>query len=273
MSWRIDRQATKAAAELFDPYAPTVKRNGRQYLVAPSPYGQMELIPVGQRRYLVAAESPPSQAVPVDESLLAGELLAHLQRNGLRPWRIVSGGGASDVLRNLVRDEPAEVAEPSESPGEAGWSPYVQPLADRGELVGQERLRVAEQLAATIAARPPDGPLGNLAGPAGVGRGTTTATAAEMLGLSPLELPLQRILTDRIFQTPLELFLETMLAASAEMTDTQLLVVTDAELMSEITELLIMMAQVESLTGATRESRVLWRTSGTGSPAPPWPTS
>ena len=228
MKWQVDMKATRAVADLFKDFAPTVRKNGGQYLVEPSPYGQMELIPLRKGLFLVAAESPPAQTPDVDLALLPRELVRHLSRNRLRPWKLVRGGEASEVLRNLVRGGESSDADDVQ----AAWSPYTCDIAERGTLVGQARLRVAEHLAAVISAQGDDGPVAALAGPRGVGKRTLTVAAAGMLGLSPIELPLQRLFVERILQTPLELFLDTVLAATAVMGDDELLVVNDAEVVA-----------------------------------------
>ena len=224
MSWRVDPKATRAAAELFGARQ-TVKRNGRQYLLERTPYGQMELIPIGRDRYLVAVESPPADAPRYPRSALTPELAEHLRSNGLHPWRIVPGAEASEALGNLARAEPAGQ---DDATGPA-WSRYTCDLPKGAKLVGADRLRLAERWAGLIAAPAAAGALPAMAGPRGVGKRTLTAEAAGRLGLSAVELPLHRILTDRILQTPMELFVETALAAISQLSERDLLVVSDAE--------------------------------------------
>ena len=229
MSWTIDHQATRDATDLFEDGAPIVKRNGRQFLVERSPYGQIEFIPLRRGLYLAAATSPPQGSSPVDIASVSAGLASHLRRNNLKPWQIVHGQEISEVLRNLILGQPAE----DDSMKVAPWSPYVLIPKARGKLIGEARLQVAQQLAGLVRAGSMDtNPLAALSGPPGVGKHTVTEDAAKRLGLSLVELPLGRLLIDRVFQTPREVFLETIMAAQESLNEEELLVVSDAEFIS-----------------------------------------
>ncbi len=218
MPWKPDRAATGLARTVFEGYEPTVRRNGGHYLVDGTPYGLLELIALGGR-YLVATRAPPVGAVTLDAERLPDEVRRHLDRNGLKPWKIVPGDDLAVALEH-VEDE-----QGGEEVPEVPWSHYVRPLAEPPALVGEARRRTAKLMAGLVKAQGPDDPIPALTGPAGVGKRTVAATAAGRLGLHGVELPLGRILIDRVFSTPAETLLGTLLAAAEAVAEGQELLV------------------------------------------------
>jgi hypothetical protein len=226
MSWTIDQEGTQQATKLFGyRYKPMVKKNGEQYLVEPSPYGRIELVPIRQGTFLASAQSPPEQATVFNIAMVPPGILNHLRRNKLKPWKIVRGQRITDVLSSLVRNETND----AEKEGLL-WSPYAFVPTARGKLIGEARLHVTQQLAALIQVRNLNNPLPILTGLQRVGKHTVAEKVTSKLGLSMIELPLGRLLTDRVFQTPQEFFLEMILSAKANLSDKELLLVSDAQL-------------------------------------------
>ena len=245
MSWKTDPEATKVARELFEG-SPVVKRNGEQYVVLQTPFGRVELYRLaGRREFLAAAEAPPEETVAIEAERLPPDVAAHLQHNRLRPWRIVAApsGNVTEALRRLADGEAAdgdvkassnETATPHSSHPASSWCPFLVPLAEHGEVVGEHRVRVAEYLTGIMDATQPLRPLPALVGPAGVGKRTIAAAAARALGLRPQELPLSRILFDRFCSTALELLLETVIAGSVRLGADELVVLSDAEVLGRL---------------------------------------
>jgi hypothetical protein len=226
MSWTIDQEGTQQAAKLFGyRYKPMVKKNGEQYLVEPSPYGRIELVPIRQGTFLAAAQSPPEQASAFNIVMVPPGILNHLRRNKLKPWKVVRGQRITDVLSSLVRDD----SNDAEKEGIL-WSPYAFVPPTRGKLIGETRLHVTQQLVALIQVRNINNPLPLLTGLQRVGKHTVAEKVASKLSLSMIELPLGRLLTDRVFQTPQEFFLEMILSAKANLSDQELLLISDAQL-------------------------------------------
>jgi len=226
MLWKTDNQATETAREVFPKHLPRVVSNGkRQYLVEPTPFGRVELVGM-DHGFVVAAEKPPAGAL-IDPDRLPERLVGHLNGNGLRPWKVVYSDDCSDVIRALV------VAESGRRPAMGEVSiPFVSPITSSAELLGEARQGRCEQLAGLIASGRFPGPLVELVGPDGVGKRTTAAAVARRMDWSLVgELPLARLLVDRVLQTPLETALDTVLAAAASLGAGDLLVVSDAELL------------------------------------------
>lgn len=230
MSWNIDPYATRAAAEVFRPRRPVVRRNGRQYVIESTPFGKVELIPLPGGRFLAAAESPPRVMPSLELARLGRDALGHLRRNKLRAWKIVPGSNVAEALRHLLEDG----SQGNERSQLLTWLAYGCELTKRAKLLGRARLPLAEQLAAMVGAHEGEAPVPALVGPAGVGKRTVLFAVAERMGLSAVELPLRRILTDRILQTPMECFLDTVLVAAGHMAEGDLLAVSDAELIAEL---------------------------------------
>jgi hypothetical protein len=227
--WRTDREATRLAAELFEG-SPVVRRNGEQYMVSETPFGRMELVRLpGRQQFLAAVERPPEDP-SFDPASLPADVSDHLERNGLRPWRIVVAptGDVAEALRRLARGGGAEpVAAPI-------WSPFACPVEEAGEVIGEARGQAVEEVAGLVAARRNRSPVPVLLGHDGVGKHVVAAAAARRLGKIPVELPLGRLLADRVFATGMELFLQTVLTARAHMTGTVLLIVSGAEVAVQV---------------------------------------
>jgi len=226
MSWRPDNRATAIAREVFPNHAPSVLFNGeRQYVLDPTPFGRVELVGFEQG-FVVAAEHPPPGAM-IDPGRLPQRLVGHLDTHGLRPWKVVRSDDCSEVIRALV------VAEPGPAGASNGVSiPFVSPISSSSELLGEARLRCCEQLAGLVDSQRFPGPLAQLVGPDGVGKRTTAAAIARRMGWSLVgELPLSRLLIERVLQTPLETALDTVSTAARSLRRDDLLVVSDAELL------------------------------------------
>ena len=226
MLWKTDNQATATAREVFPDHFPRVLSNGkRQYVLEPTPFGRVELVGI-EHGFVVAAERPPSDVL-IDPERLPKRLVGHLDTHGLRPWKVVDSEDCSEVIRALVEAESRQRAALSEVS-----IPFVSRITSSAELLGETRLKRCEQLAGLVASQQFPGPLAQLAGPDGVGKRTTAAAVARRMGWSLLgELPLSRLLIDRVLQTPLETALDTVLAAAASLEADDLLVVSDAELL------------------------------------------
>ncbi len=230
MSWKTDIRATKAAREAFPRHAPRVLCDGRQYLLNPTPFGRIELVGLSGG-FLVAAENPPRPSM--DLANLSPKLLRHLAGHGLRPWKIVQGDDHAEVIRSLSGPplpEDEGLPEPPEP-----WSPYVCPLETSAELLGESRFRCCEQLAGLMETQRFPGPVAQLVGIDGIGKRTMAATMARWMGWSICgELPLARLLIERMLQTSSELLLDTLLAAGEVLGPADMLVVSDAELLTTL---------------------------------------
>lgn len=234
MKWSKDIELTKIARRWLRDDRTTVYTKNGHYFADKSPYGQLELLSVGQAGFLVSVSDPPDdRRVHVDR--LPKGLPDQLSKRGLTPWRVIPHTDARKVLLALANNEelPADEGEAPVVDGEQVFSVYVRPLDEAVPLIGERRHQVAGELAALTRAQSPEGPLSCLFSPRGAGRHVVTATALTILGRKGLELPLSRILlVDRIFQTPMELLLEILMAAQAVMTEDQVLVVSDAHLLA-----------------------------------------
>ncbi|HUT91709.1 MAG TPA: hypothetical protein VMY37_19575 [Thermoguttaceae bacterium] len=231
MLWETDNRATETAREVFPDHAPRVLSNGkRQYVLQPTPFGRVELVGF-DNGFVVAAERPPPGAL-IDRDLLPQRLLGHLQTHGLRAWKVVYSDDCTEAIRALVREEPDETA----SLGGASI-PFVCPITSSSGLLGETRQGRCEQLAGLIASQQYPGPLAQLVGPDGVGKRVMAAAAARWMGWSLVgELPLSRLLVERVLQRPLETALDTVLAAGASLGEEDLLVVSDAELLAKLAD-------------------------------------
>ncbi len=229
MKWRVDDIATRAAEDLFRGYKPQVQTNGHQYIIAPTPYGRIELVPIGGK-FLVAAESPPGGA-RLDPSVLSGDLASHLKDNHLHPWRIVRGRRILSVLPELARTASPKEEEPEST----AWSPYVRDPGKARKVIGQARKTLVRKLAGLVVSQLPGCPVPALAGPFGVGKHTLALAAADLLELLPVELPLGRLLGNRMLATPQEMLLDTILAGTPFLTGcASLLILSDAELLARL---------------------------------------
>ena len=228
MQWRTDKQATQKARALFDGHRPTVYSNGSQYVVQHTPYGRVELLPLQQgKQLLLAAETPPDQgtrAVPP----LSPEIMEHLSRNHLMPWRVLPRQEIGDLLMHIAHPD-APVQDDGDGVESASLLGAMEPTPP---LVGEERRRLAERLGPLIAARRRDDPLPWVTGMAGVGRHTLVGETARRLKLRPRELRLNPIMVDRMLATPQESLVDTLLVACSQLTVGDLLVVSDAELIA-----------------------------------------
>ncbi len=236
-SWKTDAKATQAARDAFPEHAPRVFRYGNgQYLLTPTPFGRMELIAV-REGYLVAAERPPETEdskleTRNSEPEVPEPLARHLSANGLRVWKTVPSHEAAEVIRSL-----GPVASAPSEPGYGDvWSPLLVPLATSAHRVGEARDARVQALARLLAARRGGDPIPELVGPDGVGKRTLVASLAAERGWAAVELPLARVLVERVFQTPIECFLELLLMAAGRLGDRDLLVVSDAELLQGVEE-------------------------------------
>ena len=222
--WTTPRGARKAAMEVFPGHKPNVTPIGeRQFLLSPTPYGQIVTIPV-KAGYLVAAEQPPEGQV-MDVSVLEPRLAAHLERNHLRPWRVVQSHDLADVIRQLGQE-----SQPVSMNKDGPWSPYLTPMKACAKWVGETRQRCLEQVKALVAASR-GGPLAQVVGMEGVGKRVMAAAIAAQCKWNPVELPLSRFLVDRIVPTAQELLLEALVTGVGCMGEGDLLVVSDADLL------------------------------------------
>ena len=231
MDWVLNRSATKAAKNVF-PESPQVRveQHGRQYVIRPTRYGRVALLPLTEG-FLVAAERPPSSAEAcLDVFGLDARLRRYLERNSLRPWKLVQQRECVEVIRSLAAQDDAG---PGEEPAPC-FSEYISPLAHDVALAGESRRRCLENLAALVAAQQPAGPLVQLYGPESIGKRTMAAALAgpgyRLVG----ELALARLLVRRVFTTAFELVIETFLAGGRAMRPDDLLVVSDAELLNSM---------------------------------------
>jgi hypothetical protein len=231
MFWKADNQATRTAREVFPDHLPRVFCNGRrQYVLEPTPFGRVELVGL-ERGFVVAAEHPPPGPV-IDPTRLPQKLLGHLDSHGLQAWKVIPSDDCAEAIRALVLAEP----EPDEASGEVAI-PFLSPIASSSELLGDARRQRAEQLAGLAASQRSAGPLAQLVGPDGVGKRTTAAAVAGQMGWALAgELPLSRLLIERVLQTPSETALDTALVAAASLEEDQLLVVSDTELLECLEE-------------------------------------
>ena len=224
MLWKTDNQATRTAREVFPDHLPRVFSNGRrQYVLEPTPFGRVELVGL-ERGFVVAAEHPPPGAT-IDPERLPRRLAGHLDSHGLQAWKVIPSDDCSEAIRALVLAEP----DPSGASGGAAI-PFLSPIVSSSELLGDARRQRAEQLAGLAASQRAPGPLAQLVGPDGVGKRTTAVAVAGQMNWELVgELPLSRLLVDRVLQTPPETALDTALVAAASLQEDQLLVVSDAE--------------------------------------------
>jgi hypothetical protein len=230
MDWELNPCATKVAKDIFPQYAANVrvKQHGEQYLIQPTPYGVIELLPL-QRGFLIAAENPPpSAAVNIDPAELDVRIQHYLEKNGLRPWKITSNGKCTEVIRLLAAEKDVEGQGQEAIPP---FSQYISGLNRTGALVGEARLRCFENLATLVKAQQPAGPVVQLVGLRGIGKRTMAASLALHGYRLGGELVLSRLLVKRIFTTPIELVVETLLAGNKSMESEDLLVISDAELL------------------------------------------
>ena len=223
----------KGGGGAFPQYAALVqvKQHGEQYIIQPTPYGVVELLPLEQG-FLIAAENPPASAATNGEPFeLDAKVRRYLEKNGLRPWKIASDGKCTEVILSLAGEKGGENQDPGVIPP---FSQYLSSLKQSAALAGEARLRCFEKLAALVKAQQPAGPLVQLVGLEGIGKRTMTASLAlhgyELVG----ELALSRLLIKRVFTTPLELVVETLLAGNRCMGEDDLLVISDAELLETI---------------------------------------
>jgi hypothetical protein len=227
MTWKPDQDSTRAIRDIFPGHRPEVKINGRHFHLADTPYGQMEIISVGDA-YLVAAENPPERMSLKELKLFTPEILAHLRRQvpPLVPWKTVAGDNLQQVLQQLSGSgQGLELALQS-------LAPFVQTYSsDRpNQLCGESRGAAADTLAGLLAAQRVGHPLPAVTGLPGVGKHTLAADVAGRLGLQPLEIPLRRLLIQRVVQSPAEMVLQVVLAAE-ERIDGGLAMISEAELL------------------------------------------
>jgi len=226
MKWQEAPELSRAAAEIFRDPEVLARRRGEQYCVDHTVYGRVELVKV-KNGYLVAAELPPPGRFAPPR--LSADLAAHLARHDLSPVLTVPTEEPAEALRELARlGEEGEQAVPP-------WSPFVRPIPEGREVVGEDRIRAARDLRAVLDVRVDGDPPPALTGVPGAGRRTLVAAAAAELGLTPLELPLGRILVpDRVMQSPLELLIDTLLGAAAALEPDGLLALTEAEILHHV---------------------------------------
>jgi hypothetical protein len=257
MMWKPYNSGTATAREVFPDYLPRVFSNGRrQYVLEPTPFGRVELVGL-ERGFVVAATEPPPGKL-LDPDLLPPRLVRHLQSHGLRPWKVIQSADCSEAIRALV------LAEPEEASGVVAI-PFLAPIVSASELLGYARRQRAEQLAGLAASQRSCGPLAQLVGPDGVGKRTMTAAVAGQMGWTLAgELPLSRLLIDRILQTAPETALDTALVAAASLQPDQLLVVSDTELL----ECLEGQTRAAFLRELVRLPRVILLARHTGVPIP-----
>lgn len=229
------REASHIARETFPACDPQVFSYGdEQYLLKNSPYGTLALIRTEKTVYLVAAERPAGGVL--DPKFLDSHILAILQKKGLTAWKLVRAASINEAIRALSGNS-ADVPLAPEEP--RLWSPYLSVLPEgAGTLLGAQRLHVLELLRATVpaAAGSASRPLPLVCGPDGVGKRFVAAKLRATLGGAGFEIPLSRLLVDRIFSTQHEMLLDTLLAAAAHTLPQDLLVLSDAELLSDFSE-------------------------------------
>jgi len=241
MAWETDAAATVAARNAFAPLGcePTVKRNGRQFLVEKTPLGRVEILSF-PGHVLVAVQRPPAGGAAVAVEALPPDIRRHVAQNRLQPWKLYSTPSCdlTLILSELAGSPQGSGDAATGAPASAEpWCPYVRRLRREGELVGESRRGLADQLQGLLAAQGEGSPVPALTGPVGVGRRSVVAAAAAELKLDAAELPLDRVfLVERFLQTPPELFLEIVLAAGQSIGGRGLLVVSDAHLLAHLDE-------------------------------------
>ena len=231
-NWRVNADATRQAQALFRGFKPEIRGNGRQYVLAPTPFGRVEFIPV-RGDFLIAAELPPRTDRNLSREALSDEIARHLTTNGLQAWKMIPTQDVSQALSYLVR--PGPTASHERAPEAVPWSPYLRSFGKQAGLIGLRREALAERLGSLVFAQGPGAPLPVLVGPAGVGKHVIAAAVATRDEMVPVELPLARLLVNRVLSTPAETFLETVIAAGSGLGTKDLLVVTDAELITRLT--------------------------------------
>jgi len=230
MDWELNPCASKVAQDAFPQYAALVqvKQHGEQYIIQPTPYGVVELLPLEQG-FLIAAENPPaSVALNIESVELDAGIQRYLEKNGLRPWKIAYNGKCTEIIRSLAAENSSKNQDLEAVPS---FSQYLSDLKQTDALIGETRLRCIEDLAALVKAQQPAGPVVQLVGLEGIGKRTMAASLMlhgyRLVG----ELVLSRLLIKRVFTTPIELVVETLLAGNKSMDGEDLLVISDAELL------------------------------------------
>jgi hypothetical protein len=233
LSWSRDSRATSVARAVF-PEAPVVDRfaDGEQWRITPTGHrealGCMYLVRVQRNKFVAAAERLPEGSLP-DRRLserLSSRLEGHLKKNGLIPWRLVSGDDVTDAIRELG----AALAHARRERA-ASRSPFVCPLEFGAAVTGKERERLAIRLSCVLSARHKGNPVPALVGVEGVGRRTVAMAAARARGLGAVELPLGRLIVDGKLNA--QAFFETMLTA-VDGLDQNLLVVSGVEILQRV---------------------------------------
>jgi hypothetical protein len=226
MSWRMHKSLTATARRIFREMGDQVKvrTNGRIFLLPKSPWGKLVILPI-DGGHLVAVESPDSP--PLAPENVPTSLAAEMAAKGLHPWRLVAANNCHEVICSLVGHK---------QPGNQDlWSPYLVPWRQASPLIGENRIRLAERLAALLKSYNSNGPLLNIFGPDGIGKQTIISTVVEQLGLTPAgELPLSRLLLDRVFHNSVEMVVDTLLVGNEMLCHDHLLIISEAQLLNSL---------------------------------------
>jgi hypothetical protein len=225
MTWQEDIEITRQVRPLLGAET-TALRRGQSLRFENTRYGRVEAIRVAAG-FLLAAEHPPAGQMQMDRA--DRHLSAYLARWDLKPWKLVSGGTLTDLLAALREAGPADAA------GGPKWCAYAMAVAgEPPPLIGPARRRLCDELRALLEAAEPGAPLPLLRGPAGVGRHTVAAHVARAMDLEPVELPLRRLVINRVLSTPTELMLEVLIAGQACLGERHLVLLSDAELLAAL---------------------------------------
>ncbi len=227
MTWEVDPQLTEIAKAVFHRSSLTVRKREGQYLLEGTPYGQVEILSLHSGgHFILAAESPPQE---MDESGLSAEMVDHLRRNGLRPWKHTVAVSIRQIVYSLgVRHGPETPREPMIT------SPFIQPMSPGPDVIGEDRQARVHVMAALVSSVRPNSPLPLLWGPPGIGKHTTALALARTLDIDPIEMSVSKLMIPRIFQTPSELLMGTLVECHLHLTDRVLLVLSDAELFDHL---------------------------------------
>jgi len=102
--WTHAQKKSSMAREVFGGGSRIrVMTNGHQHVIHDSPFGVLELLRIGERVTLAAAETPPFQLSDGWVEQLTPNIRKHLEQRKLTPWRIVPTDDFEEVLRLLMQ--------------------------------------------------------------------------------------------------------------------------------------------------------------------------